>query len=201
MPRSTDARAKALETAERLFRMQGYAATGLTQIIQESNSPKGSFYFHFPGGKDQLAREVIAGYGARGRTLIKTLATATDSDAVSFVIRLCDAFGVEMHQSDYRLGCLVQNIANEHTPVDTPLAEALSLALNSWIEAAEEHFLKCGISTQESRELARALISSLEGARTVAHIQRKIDVFDELARVICRAIKECHRPRPTDTIR
>lgn len=39
MPRTTDARGKALETAERLFRTQGYTATGLTQILEESGAP------------------------------------------------------------------------------------------------------------------------------------------------------------------
>ena len=55
MPRTSDAREMAIQIAERLFAEQGYAATGLTQIIEESGSPKGSFYFHFPGGKRQLA--------------------------------------------------------------------------------------------------------------------------------------------------
>ena len=35
MPRRSDAKAKAIETAERLFRTKGYAATGLTQIREQ----------------------------------------------------------------------------------------------------------------------------------------------------------------------
>jgi tetratricopeptide (TPR) repeat protein len=62
MPRKTDARDRAIATAERLFRIQGYTATGLNQIIEESGSPKGSFYFHFPRGKAQLAEEAIDHY-------------------------------------------------------------------------------------------------------------------------------------------
>ncbi|MGL1418954.1 TetR family transcriptional regulator, partial [Vibrio parahaemolyticus] len=67
MEKTRDARTRALETAERLFRTQGFAATGLTQILDESGSPKGSFYFHFPDGKQQLAREVLDIYGNRVR--------------------------------------------------------------------------------------------------------------------------------------
>ena len=80
MPRTTDARVKAIETAERLFRVQGYAATGLTQIIEESGSPKGSFYFHFPGGKRQLADETLAAFRARTVGVFTALAEKADSD-------------------------------------------------------------------------------------------------------------------------
>jgi TetR/AcrR family transcriptional regulator, lmrAB and yxaGH operons repressor len=188
MPRSTDARAKALDTAERLFRTQGYAATGLTQIIGDSGSPKGSFYFHFPDGKDQLAREVVERYGARGRVLIKQLSAGAERDAPGFVTRLCAAFAAEMRGSDFQLGCVVQNIAGERAPADTPLADALRTALNGWIEAVETHFLMCGLEAEKSRQVALALISGLEGARTVARVQGRVDAFTSLARAICSAI-------------
>ncbi|CAO1612179.1 TetR/AcrR family transcriptional regulator [Brochothrix thermosphacta] len=48
-----------LQTAMRLFHTQGYHATGVSQILKESVSPKGSLYYHFPGGKEQLAIEAI----------------------------------------------------------------------------------------------------------------------------------------------
>jgi AcrR family transcriptional regulator len=38
-----DAKARAIAAAIRLIRMQGYAATGLSQILEESGAPKGSF--------------------------------------------------------------------------------------------------------------------------------------------------------------
>jgi len=58
--KTADSRARAIETAAELFQRQGYAATGLSQIIEESGSPKGSFYFNFPGGKQQLAEAALA---------------------------------------------------------------------------------------------------------------------------------------------
>ncbi len=188
MPRSTDARAKALDTAERLFRTQGYAATGLTQIIAESGSPKGSFYFHFPEGKEQLAREVIERYAARARTAIEQVSAATEGDALAFVATICSAFAAEMRRSEYQLGCAVQNIANEQAFADTPLTDMLRAALNGWLAAIEEHFAKCGIPASRARKLARALVSGLEGARTVARIQRKDDAFRDLAMVMSEAI-------------
>jgi len=40
-----------VRTAMRLFRRQGYASTGLQQILAESGAPRGSLYHYFPGGK------------------------------------------------------------------------------------------------------------------------------------------------------
>ena len=48
-----------IETAANLFETKGYHATGLNEILAESGAPKGSLYYHFPKGKEQLALEAI----------------------------------------------------------------------------------------------------------------------------------------------
>lgn len=53
------AREKILTAAARLFQLKGYSATGLSEIIAESGSPKGSLYYYFPKGKLQLAIESV----------------------------------------------------------------------------------------------------------------------------------------------
>lgn len=59
MPRNQESKMKILSTASVLFQKQGYHATGLNQIIKESGCPKGSLYYYFPEGKEQLATEAI----------------------------------------------------------------------------------------------------------------------------------------------
>ena len=54
MPKRSDSRDRMLQTAGELLHRQGYTATGLNQILDESRAPKGSLYFHFPGGKEEL---------------------------------------------------------------------------------------------------------------------------------------------------
>src|SRR5260370_15887369 len=56
----TQTRERLLHAAAGLFRSQGYASTGLTQVLAEGGAPKGVLYFHFPGGKEQLAAEAVA---------------------------------------------------------------------------------------------------------------------------------------------
>ena len=53
------AKNRILITAAKLFQQQGYHATGLNQIVAESGAPKGSLYYYFPGGKEELAVAAI----------------------------------------------------------------------------------------------------------------------------------------------
>jgi TetR/AcrR family transcriptional repressor of lmrAB and yxaGH operons len=53
-----------VETTARLLWSQGLRATGMNQIVKESRAPRGSIYFHFPEGKEQLAAEALRAAGA-----------------------------------------------------------------------------------------------------------------------------------------
>ena len=54
-------RERIIMASSALFMQQGYAASGLKQIAQESEATIGSLYHFFPGGKEQLAEEGVGG--------------------------------------------------------------------------------------------------------------------------------------------
>ena len=58
MESKMNTREKILTTAAFLFQKNGYHATGLNEIIKESSTPKGSLYYHFPDGKEEISCEV-----------------------------------------------------------------------------------------------------------------------------------------------
>src|ERR1700752_5321712 len=58
MPRKTDSKERMVAAARRLFREHGYLGTALSDVVTESAAPRGSIYFHLPGGKEELASEV-----------------------------------------------------------------------------------------------------------------------------------------------
>src|SRR5262245_34700403 len=52
-----ETKARMIAATRDLLECGGYSAAGLNQIIAASGAPRGSLYFHFPGGKDQLITE------------------------------------------------------------------------------------------------------------------------------------------------
>jgi len=73
-----------VRTAMRLFRKQGYASTGLQQILADSGAPKGSLYHYFPGGKESLGEAAVA---MAGRLIGEML---TDLALDPFTARIAD---------------------------------------------------------------------------------------------------------------
>jgi AcrR family transcriptional regulator len=183
MPRKTDARARAIDTAERLFRIQGYTATGLTQILEESGAPKGSFYFHFPRGKTQLAEETIDQYIAKRIAVLRSISANTTGDAVGFVGQIFKAFADEMVASNFQYGCLMQNLANELPALDADLTKRVARGFAYSTEIIAEHFRGCGFTPPRAAGTAAALAAALEGARTIARLERTPAIFDALAEV------------------
>ena len=186
MPRKTDARANAIATAQRLFRIQGYTATGLTQIIEESGSPKGSFYFHFPRGKTQLAEEAIDHYVASRIAVLRTISADTAGDAPKFVRQIFSTFAAEMVASDFQYGCLMQNLANELPALDAELTKRVARGFVDSTEIIAAHFRGCGFAPARASSTAAALVAALEGARTIARLERTPAVFEALADVSCQ---------------
>jgi TetR/AcrR family transcriptional regulator, lmrAB and yxaGH operons repressor len=180
MPRRSDARRNALIAAERLFRIKGYAATGLAEILAASGAPKGSFYFHFPDGKAQVAREVLAAYDARGAAVLTALARRHAGEPDAFVAALCDAIIREMRDADWMLGCAAQNIAAEALPADDALLASAAAVFASWVAILARAL---GRPRRESHRTALALLAAIAGARTLARASRSAAPFEAIKRM------------------
>lgn len=186
MTSKTEARVSAIETAQRLFRVQGYTATGLTQILSESGAPKGSFYFHFPRGKAQLAEEAIELYVVHRKVTLQAISSRTTGDAARFVRELLDTFAAEMVATDFEYGCLMQILANELPALDAELTKQIALGFADCTGIIAAHFQGCGFDPARASSHASALTAALEGARTIARLERTTSVFTALTESFVR---------------
>jgi TetR/AcrR family transcriptional repressor of lmrAB and yxaGH operons len=111
MPRPDRSRAALVEQAALLFRRQGYAATGINQILEAADVKAGSLYHHFPDGKAQLAAAVVDGVGGDIKRQLRTF-LATDASPADIVGRWIDMLADGL-AGDGRDGCPIEPIATE----------------------------------------------------------------------------------------
>src|SRR6185437_741270 len=70
MGRRSDTRQKIVQAARQLIRERGYNATAFSDVLELSGAPRGSVYYHFPGGKTQLAMEAAEAHAHEQVTVI-----------------------------------------------------------------------------------------------------------------------------------
>ena len=130
MPRPDRSRTALVDTAALLFRRQGYAATGVNQILSTADVKAGSLYHHFPDGKQELAAAVVDSVGAdierRLRGFLDSGLPVTD--IVDGWIDLM-ASGLA---SDQRDGCPIEPIATESVNASPQVREASARAFGGW---------------------------------------------------------------------
>ena len=179
-----------LAAAARLFRRQGYAATGLAEIVAESGAPKGSVYHYFPGGKAQIG---VAAVGFAGDLVAGTLQDlALKAASPEALVR--DYAGLLagwMEQSGWRAGCPIATVLLETAPEDGAIAEAGRTTFAGWAEILTQSMRKAGIDQVRALELARFAISAMEGALIIARVERSgaaiLGAGEEVAELIAFA--------------
>ena len=123
MGRAATHKQNLVRTAMRLFRRQGYASTGLQQIVAESGAPKGSLYHYFPSGKEALGEAAIALAGGMIREMLAGLA-ARHREPKAFLRAYCKVMAGWMEESGFRSGCPVATTLLETAPQSPAITAA-----------------------------------------------------------------------------
>jgi TetR/AcrR family transcriptional regulator, lmrAB and yxaGH operons repressor len=154
-----------------LLRRQGYAATGLSEIVERSGAPKGSLYFHFPGGKEELAAVAMERAGAQLAQAIEGL-LASSSDLGAALARLVDVLARDLEASAYADGCPIATVALEAASVSPLLGGAAAGAFEAWLAALARRMTLAGLDQPAAERRALLVLSSIEGALIIARVRR-----------------------------
>jgi TetR/AcrR family transcriptional repressor of lmrAB and yxaGH operons len=176
MPRPDRSRAALIEKAGTLFRRQGYAATGLKQILEEAGVKPGSLYHHFPRGKQQLAAAVVDTEGAGIEQLLRRF-LATGRPVADVVDRWIDLLAAGL-AGDRRDGCPIEPIATESVHASPLVREASARAFKGWCMAVEERLRSDGWAAEEAKRVGLAVISLIEGALILSRTLGDADALE-----------------------
>ena len=153
------------------MRQQGYAATGLKQIATTASAPFGSLYHWFPGGKQQLAEEVVRWAGEGYLLLIKAAIEASD-DLVDCVRQFFIAAGEVLEATDYADACPIATVASEVASTNDTLRRATEDVFNSWLDTLTQRAVQAGATPKAGRAIAIQLVALIEGAFILSRASR-----------------------------
>ena len=177
MPKKTDSKERMIAAARRLFREHGYLGTALSDVVTESAAPRGSIYFHFHGGKEELATEVTLLH-ASDRIADINRAAATTRTAAELIAAFIGRERDDLVASNYREGCAVAPIVIETTPASDVLSDVARRSFQDLITTLAARFTEKGLPNERAVQLATNVWTSVEGALILSRVLRTPEPFD-----------------------
>jgi TetR/AcrR family transcriptional repressor of nem operon len=150
-----------------LLMQQGYHGTGLQEILDAVQIPKGSFYNYF-GSKENFGAAVIEHYITPYIEQISRY-LAEDTDALNALQRYFNESIAELERTNFKGGCLLGNLIGEIGDSSEVCRVALQTTLNRYRDV-----LQLGLSLAQqqgtirndksAREMADLLVNTWQGA-------------------------------------
>jgi TetR/AcrR family transcriptional repressor of nem operon len=171
MPRTTQKqinRESLLNQGVMLLMQQGYHGTGLKEILDAVQIPKGSFYNYF-GSKENFAAEVIQHYIDPFIRQLNTHLLNPDNDALSALQHYFNELIAELEKTEFKGGCLLGNLMGEIGDTSELCQKSLQTAVHRYRDLLQAGLLKAQqegtIRTDKSAEdMADLLVNMWQGA-------------------------------------
>jgi TetR/AcrR family transcriptional repressor of lmrAB and yxaGH operons len=183
-----------IETTAALIHRRGFYGTSLNEILLESGAPRGSLYYHFPGGKEELVLEAARRGVAMVTQLLKEVLTDSP-DPADGVRAFVEAAAHVLRDSGYVFGCPVAPIVLD-SPESSALAEVCQEALEEWQQVLVEGLGSGGIERGRAESLATVVVCALEGGLILARARRDIAPLDAIAEELASMVQSA-LPRST----
>lgn len=174
-------RGRLLDATQELIEAGGYSGAGLNQVIALSGMPRGSLYFHFPGGKDQLVAEALRRAGREIEQAVRDLAE-TAPDTAALVTGVIQLLAERLEGSGWRKGCPVATVALEMAAGHDELQRVCAEVYDSWEAVIRERLAADG--HPDADDTAATVLALIEGALLLARARRSRAPLDSAARRI-----------------
>jgi TetR/AcrR family transcriptional repressor of lmrAB and yxaGH operons len=176
-----------LQAATRLLQTRGYYGTGLNDVLAESGAPRGSLYFHFPGGKGQLALEATR--AAVDDVTLATAATIAQAETPGAALKAISQRIAElMRTTNYERSCPISPLIHDGASDLPALLDLCRKAFDTWMGLMQEMLLESGLQPHRARTLSLLAQTVFQGGAIVSrthHDERMLlDAIDEVARLI-----------------
>lgn len=174
----------------RLLMQQGYHGTGLKEILDAVQIPKGSFYHYFPS-KESFAAEVIQHYIQPFLDQLQRHLDTPNTSALAGLRSYYDELIEELEAAQFKGGCLLGNLMGEIGDTSDLCQQSLRLAVHKY-----QSLLSKALQTAQSQgevrndkstdEMADLLLNTWQGAL----LRMKIEQSSRPLRQCCQNLLE-----------
>lgn len=183
----TDTRHEMVRAGARLLASQGYEATALLDVVEAAGASRGSIYFHFPNGKQELAIEALT--LSSKRALKDSALSIQGSESTAEVLRRTgEILATGLEASEFHMGCPIATVALETANTNEPIRQLASEFFTDWRSLYVGSLLRDGIPPERAKRLANLIVATIEGglllARTTQSTQPLLDSCSETAELL-----------------
>jgi len=180
LARKTKTRERLITTAADLFLRQGYAQTGVNEIMQQAHATSGSFYHFFPT-KEDLLLAVLDHFGEVLEDEIFDPAARDSTDPIERIFAVLGHYRNFLENNDFALGSplgtLAAELSDSHPQVRPKLVGLLALwssRIEDFLNQAADRFP----ADIDRATLAQFVLSIMEGAVIQARASRSLAPYD-----------------------
>lgn len=132
LPRGrVDRRAALIDIGTAIFTQKGFSTTGIDEIVQAADVPKGSFYYYF-SSKEEFAIAVIGNYGRYFSRKLERILEDQDRTPLARLKKFTEEASSGMMRFDFKRGCLVGNLSQEMASLEENFRVVLLDVLREW---------------------------------------------------------------------
>ncbi|WP_321942484.1 TetR/AcrR family transcriptional regulator [Burkholderia cenocepacia] len=146
-------RSAIVAAAERLFRVRGVDAVGLTELMKEAGFTQGGFYNHFKS-KDALVAEVME----------KAMHDRADSPNAGSLDAQVAAYLSPAHRDNLEAGCPLSGFAGDAPRLTETARACYAHGLAAYLDRLERMVATDGATPEQTRRDALAVFSQMVGA-------------------------------------
>jgi AcrR family transcriptional regulator len=182
-----------LTAAFREVYRNGFQSASMAQILEKTNVTKGALYYHFQNKHDlglAVLRDLI--HEAVEKTFLEPLRNLKNpvDGLVRSITQACESLSDE----EIELGCPLNNLALEMSPVDEAFRHVIGGIYDQWRSEIAQA-LKAGQARRLVRRdvdpdgTAAFIVAALAGCRSMAKNTQSRDMLLACARQLCRYLE------------
>ncbi len=171
-------REKLLDQGVLMLMIQGYHGTGLQEILDAVQVPKGSFYNYF-GSKEAFCSEVIQHYIDPLVLQLENDLRGSEEKSLRVLNKHLKDLSTHYKKNKFEGGCLLGNLMGELGNNSEVIRASLNIAVNKYRNVIKEGLSEAQVNGQIRKDLsaetmADFLINSWQGALLRMKVERSI---------------------------